>query len=156
MAVCRLGVVVLLVVSLWGCGYRPLGAAPADPQVQPSLAIPLFANRSTEVGLEAILLLVSPMVPHIAEELWQALGHTTLVLDVPWPQPQAEALTVSALTVVIQVNGKVRSRMVVPASATDEEIKNWALNDPAIEKWLKGQPPKKVILARRKLVSIVV
>jgi leucyl-tRNA synthetase len=106
--------------------------------------------------VEAILLLVSPMVPHIAEELWQALGHTTLTLDVPWPQPQAEALTVSALTVVIQVNGKVRSRMVVPATASDEEIKNWALNDPAIEKWLQGQPPKKVILARRKLVSIVV
>ena len=54
MAVCRLGVVALLVVSLWGCGYRPLGAAPADPQVRPSLAIPLFANRSTEVGLEAM------------------------------------------------------------------------------------------------------
>ena len=46
--------------------------------------------------------------------------------------------------------------MVVPASATDEDIKNLALNDPAIEKWLQGQPPKKVILARRKLVSIVV
>ena len=54
MAVCRLGVVVLLVVSLWGCGYRPLGAAPPDPQVRPTMAIPLFANRSTEVGLEAI------------------------------------------------------------------------------------------------------
>ena len=52
MAVCRLGVVVLLVVSLWGCGYRPLGAAPPDGQVRPTLAIPLFANRSTEVGLE--------------------------------------------------------------------------------------------------------
>ena len=54
MAVCRLGVVVLLVVSLWGCGYRPLGAAPPDPQLRPTMAIPLFANRSTEVGLEAI------------------------------------------------------------------------------------------------------
>ena len=54
MAVCRLGVVVLLVVSLWGCGYRPLGAAPPDPQVRPTMAIPLFANRSTEVGLEAM------------------------------------------------------------------------------------------------------
>ena len=54
MAVCRLGVVVLLVVSLWGCGYRPLGAAPADPQLRPTMAIPLFANRSTEVGLEAM------------------------------------------------------------------------------------------------------
>lgn len=54
MAVCRLGMVALLLVSLWGCGYRPLGAAPPDPQVRPTLAIPLFANRSTEVGLEAI------------------------------------------------------------------------------------------------------
>ena len=51
MAVCRLGVVALLLASLWGCGYRPLGAAPPDPQVRPTLAIPLFANRSTEVGL---------------------------------------------------------------------------------------------------------
>ena len=54
MAVCRLGVVALLLVSLWGCGYRPLGAAPPDSQVRPTLAVPLFANRSTEVGLEAI------------------------------------------------------------------------------------------------------
>jgi hypothetical protein len=54
MIVCRLGVAALLLMSLWGCGYRPLGVAPADPQVRPTLAIPLFANRSTEVGLEAI------------------------------------------------------------------------------------------------------
>ena len=105
---------------------------------------------------EAILLLINPMVPHIAEELWQALGHNTLLLEVPWPQPQAEALTVSTLTVVVQVNGKVRSRLEVPATASDAEIKAAALADPAIEKWLKGQPPKKIILARRKLVNIVI
>jgi leucyl-tRNA synthetase len=96
------------------------------------------------------------MVPHIAEELWQALGQTRLLLEVPWPQAQAEALTVSTLTVVIQVNGKVRGRLQVPATATDDDIKNLALGDPAITKWLQGAPPKKVILARRKLVSIVV
>jgi hypothetical protein len=54
MVVCRLGVLAVLLVSLWGCGYRPLGAAPSTSQVRPTLAIPLFANRSTEVGLEAI------------------------------------------------------------------------------------------------------
>ncbi len=54
MAVCRLGVVALLLASLWGCGYRPLGAAPSEPQARRTLAVPLFANRSTEVGLEAI------------------------------------------------------------------------------------------------------
>ena len=107
-------------------------------------------------AVEAVLLLVSPMVPHIAEELWQALGHDTTLLTAPWPRPQAEALTVAEMTVVIQVNGKVRSRLTVPAAATDEDIKHLALNDPAIAKWLQGQPPKKVILARRKLVSIVV
>ena len=78
-------------------------------------------------------------------------------MEVPWPQPQAEALTVSTLTVVIQVNGKVRSRLEVPATASDEDIKAAALADPAITKWLQGnQPPKKVILARRKLVNIVI
>jgi leucyl-tRNA synthetase len=123
----------------------------AERKPREAAALPVFRE-----AVEAILLLVSPMVPHIAEELWQALGHTTLIWDVPWPQPQAEALTVSALTVVIQVNGKVRSRLEVPATASDEDIKAAALADPAIEKWLQGQPPKKVILARRKLVSIVV
>jgi leucyl-tRNA synthetase len=114
------------------------------------------ALRVFREAVEAILLLVSPMVPHIAEELWQELGHDTLLQEVPWPQAQAEALTVSALTVVVQVNGKVRSRLVVSASASDEDIKTWAINDPAIQKWLQGRPPKKVILARRKLVNIVV
>jgi leucyl-tRNA synthetase len=107
-------------------------------------------------AVEAILLLVSPMVPHVAEELWQALRQTSLLLEVPWPQPQAEALTVSSLTVVIQVNGKVRSRLQVPATATDADIKNLALADPVVAKWLQGQSPKKIILARRKLVNIVV
>jgi len=107
-------------------------------------------------AVEAILLLVSPMVPHIAEELWQALGHTRLVSEAPWPLPQAEALRVSTLTVVVQVNGKVRSRLEAPATASDEDIKAAALADPAIEKWLQGKPPKKVILARRKLVNIVI
>ncbi|MFZ5447087.1 MAG: leucine--tRNA ligase [Thermodesulfobacteriota bacterium] len=125
------------------------------------LAVENLPKDETTLGVfreavEAILVLVSPMVPHITEELWQALGHTTLLLEVPWPQPQAEALAVSAMTVVIQVNGKVRSRMVVSASAPDEDIKNWALKDPVIAKWLQGQPPKKIILARRKLVNIVV
>jgi leucyl-tRNA synthetase len=57
---------------------------------------------------------------------------------------------------VVQVNGKVRSRLEVLATASDEDIKAAALADPAIEKWLKGQPPKQVILARRKLVNIVI
>ncbi len=107
-------------------------------------------------AVEAILLLVNPMVPHIAEELWQALGHPTPLEQLPWPQAQPEALVESTFTVVVQVNGKVRSKLVVPAAATDGEIKDWALNDPVIRKWLKDGPPQRVVLARRKLVNIVI
>jgi leucyl-tRNA synthetase len=107
-------------------------------------------------AVEAMLLLVNPMVPHLAEELWQALGHATSLQQLPWPQARAEALVKSTITVVIQVNGKVRSKLTAPAAATDEEIKGWALNDPAIQKWLQDGPPKRVVLARRKLVNIVV
>jgi len=106
-------------------------------------------------AVEAILLLINPMVPHLAEELWQALGHTTSLQLAPWPQPQSEALAESAFTVVIQVNGKVRSRISVAASQSDENIKNAALNDPTIKKWLEGKDIKRVVVARRKLVNIV-
>jgi leucyl-tRNA synthetase len=106
-------------------------------------------------ALEAILLLVNPMVPHIAEELWQALGNAASLQLARWPQPQAEALVGAPLTVVIQVNGKVRSKMEVPASVSEEEIRQQALTDPKVQAWLKGQAVKRVVLARRKLVNIV-
>ncbi|MBM4275036.1 MAG: leucine--tRNA ligase [Deltaproteobacteria bacterium] len=105
---------------------------------------------------EAILLLINPMVPHLAEELWQALGHTTSVQLTPWPQPQPEALVAPAFTVVIQVNGKVRSRMLVPAAATEAEIQEAAIHDPVIQKWIQGRAPQRVVMARRKLVNIVI
>jgi hypothetical protein len=88
MAVCRLGVVLLLVVSLWGCGYRPLGAAPPEGQVRPTMAIPLFANRSTEVGLETIF----------ATALINAFAQTQAVKVVPGDR-EAELV----------LEGKVRS-----------------------------------------------
>ncbi len=105
-------------------------------------------------AVEAILKLLNPMVPHIAEELWQALGYRTSLQLESWPQAKPEALIESAITLVVQVNGKVRSRLIVPASATDEELVNRAVNDPAVQKWLQGEP-KRVVLARRKLVNIV-
>jgi leucyl-tRNA synthetase len=107
-------------------------------------------------AVEAILLLLNPMVPHIAEELWQALGHEKSLQLCGWPEAQAEALEECAFTLVVQVNGKVRSRLTAPMTATDEEIKQLALNDPAVQKWLQGQAPKRVVLARRKLINIVI
>jgi hypothetical protein len=88
MVVCRLGVLAVLLVSLWGCGYRPLGAAPSTSQERPTLAIPLFANRSTEVGLEAIF----------ARALINAFAQTKAVRVVPGDR-QADLV----------LEGKVRS-----------------------------------------------
>ncbi len=73
MTLCRLGALWLLVVSLWGCGYRPMGAEPLTPQARPTLAVPLFANRSTEVGLEAVF----------ANELINVFAQTRAVKVVP-------------------------------------------------------------------------
>jgi leucyl-tRNA synthetase len=115
-----------------------------------------LARQVFREALEAILVLVSPMVPHIAEELWQQLGQPRLLSETPWLRVQAEALKVAAFTVVVQVNGKVRGRLEVPATASDADIKDAALADPAVQKWISGQPIRKIILARRKLVSIVV
>jgi len=107
-------------------------------------------------ALEAVLQLLYPMVPHITEELWQALGYNESLQLAPWPQAQAEALAEAAVTVVIQVNGKVRSRMVVAAGQSDRQIEDAAINDPVVQKWLQGRPPKRVVVARGKLVNIVI
>ena len=105
-------------------------------------------------GLEALVKLLNPMVPHLAEELWQALGYETSLQLEPWPQAQLEALTESVFTLVVQVNGKVRSKIVAPVSATEEQLKHLALQDPSVQKWLQGEP-RRVVLARGKLINIV-
>jgi leucyl-tRNA synthetase len=105
-------------------------------------------------GLEALVKLLNPMVPHLAEELWQALGYETSLQLEPWPQAQLEALTESVFTLVVQVNGKVRSKIEAPVSAGEEQLKRLALADPAVQKWLQGEP-KRVVLARGKLINIV-
>ncbi|MGO9622290.1 MAG: leucine--tRNA ligase [Desulfobaccales bacterium] len=114
------------------------------------------ANEVFREALEAILLLLNPMVPHLAEELWQALGHGTSLQLCCWPQAQAEALVQPFFEVVVQVNGKKRSTIKVHATASDAEIFAIAGNDEAIRKWTQGQAHKKIILApSRKLVNFV-
>jgi len=105
-------------------------------------------------ALEALVKLLNPLVPHLAEEIWQALGFTTSLQLQPWPEAQPEALVESSFTLVVQVNGKVRGKIEAPASATEAQLKEMALENPAVQKWLTGEP-KRVVLARGKLVNIV-
>ncbi len=107
-------------------------------------------------AIDALVLLLSPMVPHLAAELWHNLGHVTPVYLEPWPQADMAAMAADTRLVVIQVNGKLRSKIEVAASAGDDEIKQLALADERIQDLLQGKPVKKIVVARQKLVNIVI
>ncbi|MBN2126304.1 MAG: class I tRNA ligase family protein, partial [Deltaproteobacteria bacterium] len=94
-------------------------------------------------------------VPHITEELWRGLGHGESLLEVPWPSYREEALEVEKRLIVLQVNGKVRSRIEVPASFSDKEVEEAALRDERVQKFVGGKPVRKVIVVPNKLVNIV-
>ncbi|MBA4392424.1 MAG: leucine--tRNA ligase [Desulfobacca sp.] len=107
-------------------------------------------------AVEAGLILLSPIVPHLCEELWEALGKTGSVHEQPWPTWDPKALQGEEQEVVIQINGKVRSRLTVSASVPEEEIKRQSLEQPRIQEWLQGKVVVKTIIVQRKLVNIVV
>ena len=107
-------------------------------------------------AVETGLILLAPIVPHVCEELWQVLGKKGSIHDQPWPKWDPEALKEEEQVVVIQVNGKVRSRITIRPSVTDEEIKAMALEQPRIQEWLQGKEAIKTIVVQRKLVNIVV
>jgi leucyl-tRNA synthetase len=107
-------------------------------------------------AVETIITLLSPVVPHIADELWGMTGHPECLLEVPWPAFRPEALEVETQVIVVQVNGKVRSRIELPVSSSEEEIQTRALADERVVKFIEGKPLKKVIVVQRKLVNVVV
>jgi leucyl-tRNA synthetase len=105
--------------------------------------------------IETITLLLSPFVPHFAEEIWEALGFTDSVIKKPWPDYDPEAVKEEEILIVIQVNGKLRDRMTIPASYGEEEVKAWALKSEKIQKLTESKEIKRVILVPKKLVNIV-
>ncbi|NLI80847.1 MAG: leucine--tRNA ligase [Deltaproteobacteria bacterium] len=107
-------------------------------------------------AVENMVLLVSPIVPHIAEELWSVLGHGGSVLNEPWPTWSEDALAADEVLVVVQVNGKLRSRIMVPADAGKEAMEQAALCDPRILEFIGGKQVKKVVVVPGKLINIVV
>ncbi len=106
-------------------------------------------------AVDIYLRMMAPVAPHIAEELWQALGKPYSSHTQPWPAVDEEAAAEEMITLVVQVNGKVRDRLLVPASIGEEEAKRAALESEAVRKYLGGNTPKKVILVPGRLVNIV-
>ena len=107
-------------------------------------------------ALEAIVLMLAPIVPHICHQLWLDLGHQEAVVVVAWPEVDATALEQDTIELVIQVNGKLRSKMQVSATALPDEVQAMALADELVLRFIDGKPIKKVIVVPKKLVNIVV
>jgi leucyl-tRNA synthetase len=107
--------------------------------------------------LELIVQLLAPIAPHICHTLWRELGHKDALIDHQWPHADPQALVQDSIEVVVQVNGKLRSKIEVRASADKDEISAAALADATIQKWIEGKPVRKVIVPPGgKLVNVVV
>lgn len=107
-------------------------------------------------AIEAILLLLYPMVPHFCAELWELTGHNQSLDKTSWPSFDREAAKEEELTIVVQVKGKVRGRLQVPPDISDDELKEKALADEKVQKFVGDNPIKKIIVVKNKLVNIVV
>jgi len=105
---------------------------------------------------EATVLLLAPVVPHITEEMWQMLGYDYSLLTVSWPAHKEDALKKEQRLIVIQVNGKVRSKIQVPASFSKDEIEAAALNDSKLKSFVGDKQIRKVIVVQQKLVNVVI
>ena len=107
-------------------------------------------------ALEAIVLMLAPIVPHICHQLWLDLGHQQAVISASWPEVDKAALEQDSIEMMIQVNGKLRSKISVSVTATSEEVQALALNDEHALRFIDGKPVRKVIVVPKKLVNIVV
>jgi leucyl-tRNA synthetase len=107
-------------------------------------------------ALELVVLMLSPVVPHACHSLWRALGRDTAIVDERWPVPDRDAVAQETLEIVVQVNGKLRGRISVPASADDDALRQAALNDANVQRFVLDKPIRKVIVVRGKLVNVVV
>ena len=115
------------------------------------------AGRTVEhEALEAVVLMLSPIVPHICHTLWSALGHATAIVDERWPAMDETALEADLVEIVVQVNGKLRGRVSVAADADNDSIEATALADPNVQRFVADREVRKTIVVPGRLVNIVV
>jgi leucyl-tRNA synthetase len=125
-------------------------------------AIADFDDRSPQgravvrEALDALVATLAPIAPHICHALWLALGHAEPVIDAPWPQPDPAGLKADMVTLVVQVNGKLRGRVEVPADAGNDAVADAALADENVRKFIAGQAIRKRVVVPGKLVNFVV
>jgi leucyl-tRNA synthetase len=119
------------------------------------------AERVETIGvvkeaLESLVLMLAPFAPHTAEELWERLGHEGGLMTAGWPQFNESVARAAEIVVPVQVNGKLRGRVTVSVDATEEQLREAALAEPAVQAHTQGRTVRKVIVARGKLVNVVI
>jgi leucyl-tRNA synthetase len=107
-------------------------------------------------AIESLVLMLSPFAPHTSEELWERLGHPDGLTAARWPEYDRDVARAEEITVPVQVNGKLRSRLVVPAGTSDADLERLALADPVVQTYCAGKTVAKVVVAGGKLVNVVV
>ncbi|HEV7952142.1 MAG TPA: class I tRNA ligase family protein, partial [Candidatus Saccharimonadales bacterium] len=107
-------------------------------------------------AIESLLQVLSPFAPHITEELWHQLGHETTIHIDTWPKWNNEYLQTSTMTIIVQVNGKVRAKLTMPADTPEDNVKALAVIESNVVKFLENKEPTKVIYIPGRLVNIVV
>jgi leucyl-tRNA synthetase len=106
-------------------------------------------------AVETTLLLLGPIAPHLTEELWSQLGHTESLFTRPWPEADPRALVKDEVTLVVQVDGKVRSRLQIAVGTPEERIQRLALADDRVQPWVRERAVERVVVVANRLVNIV-
>ncbi|HEX4627647.1 MAG TPA: class I tRNA ligase family protein, partial [Gemmatimonadales bacterium] len=107
-------------------------------------------------AVEPLLVMLAPYAPHVAEELWEALGHEDSIFHARWPSYDAHLAVAGDVEIVVQVNGKVRGRVTVSRGATEAHVLERALQDQSVRKFVDGNPVRKTIYVPDRLLNLVV
>jgi leucyl-tRNA synthetase len=142
----HLNTAIAAIMELTNEVYRVLDPRPDRPETWTAL----------REAVETIVVLLSPFAPHIAEEMWEMLGHRKGLWQEPWPSYDPTIATEETVTLVLQINGKVRSRIDVPAEIAEEELRQRALEQDKMQSFLEGKTVERVIVVPRRLVNVVV
>jgi leucyl-tRNA synthetase len=145
-----------LVNELYAFSEGTAHGAPSRGEPTPGRVERSQTLATVREAIDALVLMISPFAPHMAEELWQMLGNAEGLATAKWPSFDPEVAKAAEVVVPVQVNGKVRARVTAPADASEDQLRELALADPAVRAYTDGKTIRKVVIAKGPLVSVVV